>query len=47
LVNPPWFDAAGGAYFADLGFEVVHYVPCGLPSGQPHITPPALFDWVS
>ena len=47
LVNPPWFDAAGGAYFADLGFEVVHHVPCGLPSGQPHITPSALFDWVS
>lgn len=46
LVNPPWFDdeldAAGGAYFAGLGFEVVHHVPCGLPSGQPHITPPAL-----
>lgn len=50
LINPPWFDdeldAAGGAYFADRGFEVVHHAACGLPSGQPHINPAALFDWV-
>lgn len=50
LVNPPWFDeeldGAGAAYFSDLGVDVVHHAPCGLPSGQPHITPPALFDWV-
>jgi len=50
LVNPPWFDdeldAAGGAYFTELGFDVVHHASCGLPSGQPHITPTALFDWI-
>lgn len=50
LVNPPWFDeeldAAGAAYFSHLGLEVIHHAPCALPSGQPHITPSALFDWV-
>lgn len=50
LVNPPWFDAdldlLGGEYFAAQGFDVVHHAPCGLPSGQVHITPPAMFDWV-
>ena len=50
LVNPPWFDqdldAAGADYFAAQGFDVVHHSPCGLPSGQRHITPLTLFDWV-
>lgn len=51
LVNPPWFDAdldaEGAAYFWALGFDVVHSAPCGLPSGQKHITPQGLFDWVA
>ncbi|WP_035303016.1 maleate cis-trans isomerase family protein [Actinokineospora inagensis] len=50
LVNPPWFDeeldSLGAAYFTALGVDVVHHAPCGLPSGQPHINPPALYDWV-
>ncbi|GLW91181.1 maleate cis-trans isomerase family protein [Actinokineospora globicatena] len=50
LVNPPWFDeelsAAGAAYFTALGVDVVHHGACGLRSGQPHITPPALYDWI-
>lgn len=50
LVNPPWFDAdldlAGARYFADQGFDIVHHAPCGLPSGQKHITPEGLYDWI-
>jgi maleate isomerase len=50
LVNPPWFDAEldeqGAKYFADQGFDVVHHAPCGIPSGQPHVTPSVMFDWV-
>lgn len=50
LVNPPWFDdrlsGLGGDYFAELGFEVVHHGPCGLPSNQRLITPEALSEWI-
>jgi maleate isomerase len=51
IVNPAWFDAdldrQGGDYFATQGFEVVHHAPCGLPSGQEHVTPQALYDWIA
>lgn len=51
IVNPAWFDAEldrqGAEYFEAQGFEVVHHAPCGLPSGQTHVTPPALYDWIS
>jgi maleate isomerase len=50
LVNPPWFDEAldstGADYFRDQGFNVVYHAPCGLPSGQRHITPDGLYDWI-
>jgi len=50
LVNPPWFDQgldqAGADYFAAQGFHVIHHAPCGLPSGQRHITPIGLFEWI-
>ncbi len=50
LVNPPWFDAeldaAGARYFETQGFTIAHHAPCGLPSGQKHITPEGLFAWV-
>lgn len=51
LVNPPWFDdaldRAGGDYFANQGFSIVHHAPCGLPSGQRFITPEGLYDWAA
>lgn len=51
IVNPAWFDAdldrQGADYFEAQGFEVVHHAPCGLPSGQSYVTPPALYDQVS
>lgn len=51
LVNPAWFDQdldeAGARYFTAQGFTVVRHAPCGLPSGQVHVTPQALFDWVT
>ncbi len=50
LVNPPWFDAdldqAGARYFEEQSFNIVHHGPCGLPSGQRHITPDGLFSWI-
>ena len=30
----------------ELGFEVVHHSPCGLPSNQKLITPEALSAWI-
>lgn len=51
LINPPWFDSAldraGAEYFSQLGFNIVHHSPCGLPSGQKFITPSGLYDWVA
>ena len=51
IVNPAWFDAdldaAGARYFRDAGFEVVQHAPCGLASGQNHVTPQALYDWIA
>lgn len=51
IVNPPWFDAdldgLGARYFEKAGFRVVHHAPCGLPSGQKHITPQSLYNWIA
>lgn len=51
IVNPAWFDAdldaAGVRYFQAAGFDVVQSGPCGLPSGQRHVTPTALYDWIA
>lgn len=51
IVNPAWFDedldASGAEYFQTAGFDVVHHAPCGLPSGQKHVTPAALYDWIA
>jgi maleate isomerase len=51
LIDPPWFDtelnALGRRYYESAGFEVVYSEPCGLPSEQAKITPPALHAWVS
>ncbi|MDX5593483.1 hypothetical protein [Pseudovibrio sp. SPO723] len=51
LINPPWFDDAlsqeGADYFEKAGVPVAYHGPCGLPSGQPHITPAGLYDWVA
>lgn len=51
IVNPPWFDAdldgLGANYFEKAGFRVVHHAPCGLPSGQKHITPQSLYNWIA
>ncbi len=51
LINPPWFDNAlsqeGADYFEATGVSIGFHGPCGLPSGQPHITPEGLYDWVA
>lgn len=51
IVNPAWFDAdldrQGRDYFTAQGFEVIYSAPCGLPSGQEHVTPQALYDWIA
>lgn len=50
IVNPAWFDMdlseLGANYFEAAGFNVVHHSPCGLPSGQKHVTPESLYDWI-
>ncbi|WP_227284627.1 hypothetical protein [Boseongicola sp. H5] len=50
IVNPAWFDKeldeAGAEYFRTAGFDVVQHAPCWLTSGQKHVTPPALYDWI-
>jgi maleate isomerase len=50
LINPPWFDPEldrlGAGYFSSQGFEVVFHSPCGLPSGQRHVNPTELYEWV-
>lgn len=51
IVNPAWFDNdldnAGATYFQEAGFDVVQHAPCGLPSGQKHVTPKALYEWIA
>lgn len=51
IVNPAWFDndlsTLGANYFEQAGFKVAHHGPCGLPSGQNHVTPEGLYNWIA
>ena len=50
VAHPPWFtaelDALGAAYFADLGFDVVHHAPARLRRDYGDSGPEQVFDWV-